>query len=95
MYRETDKQNRAFFVGRLNLNRCTQPVETMLPEDSVLADNEVVVTADDKGYLRAKQSDKWDTSCFYRIIRVRFKTPRPNLHETPDATPDTMMTRWS
>lgn len=42
-----------------------------------LHDCQVEITDDYTGYLRAKNSAKWDKSVKYRIIRVRFLTPRP------------------
>ena len=71
------KNKNAFFVGRLSLTRCINAEESLLDKDTNLSDDEVEVTADDKGYLRAKNSQKWDMSITYRIIHVRFSKPRP------------------
>lgn len=68
----------SYFVGRLQLNRCVEQRDDLMPEDHLTEDNEVEVMADTTGYLRAKNSSKWDTSHQYRFIRVRFKKPRPD-----------------
>ena len=74
---ELTEKKEAFFVGRLSLTRRTCAIKSILDEDSILSDNEIEVIADDKSYLRAKNSAKWDTSVCYRIIRVRFIRLRP------------------
>ncbi len=71
------KENNVFFVGRLSLTRCINPIESLLDKDTDLTDNEIEVTDDNKSYLRAKKSTKWDTSTCYRIIHVRFIKSRP------------------
>ena len=71
------EKKEAFFVGRLNLSRCTEKLDSLLPMDMELHDCQVEITDDYTGYLRAKNSAKWDKSVKYRIIRVRFLTPRP------------------
>lgn len=71
------KEKEAFFVGRLNLSRRTDAVKSLLDRNKQLTDSEVEVTDDYMGYLRAKDSQKWDKSTVYRIIRVRFIKPRP------------------
>lgn len=67
----------AFFVGRLNLSRRTEAIESLIDKDTRLSDDEIEVIADDKSYLRAKSSTQWDESTEYRIVRVRFIKPRP------------------
>ncbi len=47
------------------------------------------------GYLRAKNSAKWDKSVKYRIIRVRFLTRGLRSKELPNGTVAILMTRWS
>lgn len=68
----------SYFVGRLQLNRCVKLRDDLLPDDHLTEDDEVEVISDTTGYLRAKHSQKWDTSHEYRFIRVRFKKPRPD-----------------
>ncbi|MDE7413579.1 MAG: IS4 family transposase [Muribaculaceae bacterium] len=65
------------FVGRLMKTRATECIEDLIENDSVKGDNEVEITDDYISYLRAKNSNKWDESQEYRIIKVRFKNPRP------------------
>lgn len=72
----TDKKD-LFFVGRLNLNRLTSCERNIIDRDKVISDNEVMITDDYIGYLKAKGSSKWDTSHEYRFIKVRFIKPRP------------------
>gem|GEM_PF-347869 len=71
------KKKEAFFVGRLNLSRRTEPIRSLLDRDTHLSDNEIEVIDDEISYLRAKNSEKRDESIEYRIIRVRFIKPRP------------------
>ncbi len=67
----------ACFVGRLKLARSTSVETDRLREDKVREDGELELVGDTLGYLRARNSTKWDTGHEYRFIRVRFKNPRP------------------
>lgn len=71
------KKKEAFFVGRLNLSRRTDTIKSLLDIDTRLSDDEIEVTDDNISCQRAKNSEKWDKSIEYRIIRVRFIKPRP------------------
>lgn len=75
---EMTAENQAFFVGRLNLARRTDPIESLLGKDTRLKDDEIEIISDERCYLRAKGSMKWDMSESYRIIRVRFINSRPD-----------------
>lgn len=77
------QQKEAFFVGRLSLLRLTEELKNLLPNDTQVRDNEIEITNDYTSYLRARNSQKWDTSVLYRIIRVRFLTPRPKSPKDP------------
>ena len=71
------KKKDLFFVGRLNKTRRTYCEKSIIGNDKVMRDDDVEVTDDYIGYLRAKDSVKWDTTHQYRFIRVRFVNPRP------------------
>lgn len=70
-------KNGIYFVGRLAKARVTEAVEDLIGKDTVMSDAELQVTEDYTSHLRAKGSGKWDMSTLYRIIKVRFISPRP------------------
>lgn len=71
------EQRGCTFVGRMKLGRHFNIVAERPVSPEANSDDEYEILQDCDARLRKPGSSKWDESATYRIIRVRFATPRP------------------
>lgn len=71
------KSQRDTFVGRMKLGRLFNVIKERGISNVVDPDGEYEILQDCEAHLRKQNSEKWDESATYRIIRVRFVNPRP------------------
>lgn len=71
------KSLRDTFVGRLKRDRSLNIIRERSVRDVVDPDGEYEILQDYDVQFRKQNSAKWDESVYYRIIKVKFVTPRP------------------
>ena len=70
-------EHKTTFVARMKLNRRLKIVKERSVSDITDPDGEYELLRDCDVQLRKPDSQKWDESITYRVIRVRFAKPRP------------------